>query len=104
VTLVLCSVRAPERALCEIWRVLGPGGSLLLLEHVRAQARIAARVQDTLVPLTTWCLGNCYWNRDTERALVESGFEIVSRRVLGGGLQPFLIVHAESTELLNAPR
>ena len=94
VTLVLCSVRDPERSLRQIWRTLKPGGSLLLLEHVRAQGRIAAWVQDALVPLTTQCLGNCHWNRDTERTLVESEFEIVSRRVLGGGLQPFLIVHA----------
>src|SRR5713101_9845649 len=94
VTLVFCSVRDPERGLREIWRVLKEGGSVLLLEHVRAQGKGTAWVQDALVPLTTRCLGNCHWNRDTGRTLIESGFEIVSRRVLGGGLQPFLIVHA----------
>jgi len=104
VTLVLCSVRDPECSLREIWRTLKPGGSLLLLEHVRAKARITAWVQDALVPLTTRCLGNCHWNRDTERILIEHGFEIVSRRLLGGGLQPFLIVHARSTEQPNAPK
>jgi ubiquinone/menaquinone biosynthesis C-methylase UbiE len=101
VTLAFCSVRDPERGLREIWRVLSPGGSLLLLEHVRAQGKMAAWVQDVLVPLTTRYLGNCHWNRDTERTLIESGFEIVSRRVLGGGLQPFLIVHARRTEQLD---
>ncbi len=50
VTLVFCSVRDPERGLREIWRVLKPEGTLLLLEHVRAQGRIAARIQDALVP------------------------------------------------------
>ncbi len=97
VTIVLCSVSEPERSLREIRRVLKSGGSLLL-EHVRAQGSVAAWVQDALVPLTTRCLGNCHWNRDTGRTLIESGFEIVSRRVLGGGLQPFLIVHARRTE------
>ncbi len=101
VTLAFCSVRDPERGLREIWRVLSPGGSLLLLEHVRAQGKMAAWVQDVLVPLTMRCLGNCHRNRDTERTLIESGFEIVSRRVLGGGLQPFLIVHARRTEQLD---
>lgn len=95
VTLVFCSVRDPERGLREIWRVLKERGSVLLLEHVRAQGKGIAWVQDALVPLTTRCLGNCHWNRDTERTLIESGFEIVSRRVLGGGLQPFLIAHAK---------
>lgn len=98
VALVLCSVRDPERSLREIKRVLKPGGDLLLLEHVRAQGKMTAKVQDALVPLTTRCLGNCHWNRDTGRLLVESGFEIVSQRLLGGGLQPFLIVHARRTE------
>ena|SRR6266700_1767556 len=98
VTLVFCCVRDPERGLREIWRVLKEGGSVLLLEHVRAQGKGTAWVQDALVPLTTRCLGNCHWNRDTGRTLIESGFEIVSRRVLGGGLQPFLIVHATRPE------
>jgi ubiquinone/menaquinone biosynthesis C-methylase UbiE len=44
VTLVLCSVRDPEHGLHEIGRVLKPGGSLLLLEHVRAQGKVAAWV------------------------------------------------------------
>lgn len=98
VALVLCSVRDPERGLREIRRVLRPGGSLLLLEHVRAQGKVAAWVQDALGPLTTRCLGNCHWNRETGDHLVESGFEIVSQRVLGGGLQPFLLVRARRPE------
>src|SRR6266516_6394499 len=98
VTLVFCSVRDPERGLREIWRVLKEGGSVLLLEHVRAQGKGTAWVQDALVPLTTRCLGNCHWNRDTGRTLIESGIEIESRQVLGGGLQPFLIVHATRPE------
>lgn len=97
-TLVLCSVHDPERSLREIWRVLSPGGSFLLFEHVRARGAVAAKVQDVLMPLTTRCLGNCHWNRDTGRLLVGSGFEEMSRRLLGGGLQPFLIVHARRPE------
>jgi ubiquinone/menaquinone biosynthesis C-methylase UbiE len=44
VTLVLCSVQDPERGLREVWRVLNPGGTILLLEHVRAQGRLVAWV------------------------------------------------------------
>jgi ubiquinone/menaquinone biosynthesis C-methylase UbiE len=44
VTLVLCSVADPARALSEIRRVLSQDGRLLFLEHVRAtDPKLAAR-------------------------------------------------------------
>src|SRR6266566_2794615 len=51
VTLVFCSVQDPERGLREVGRVLKPGGTLLLLEHVRAHGKMVAWVQDALVPV-----------------------------------------------------
>lgn len=93
-TLVFCSVGDPARGLQEIRRVLKPGGTLLLLEHVRAHNRFAAGLQDLLVPLTTRVIGNCHWNRETGLAVREAGFQIQQERHLDGWLLPMLLLRA----------
>jgi ubiquinone/menaquinone biosynthesis C-methylase UbiE len=97
-TLVFCSVQDPEGGLREIWRVLKPGGILLLLEHVRAQGSVTAWVQDALVPLSTRCMGNCHWNRDTGAMVRHTGFRATQVRQLSGGLQPMLLLHATRSQ------
>jgi len=92
-TLVFCSVFDPLQALREVKRVMKPKGSFFLVEHVRAQGKWAAHIQDALVPLTTRLAGNCHWNRDTAQVLTQSGFEIVSLRRLRG-IQPIRVLHA----------
>lgn len=99
VTLVFCSVRDPERGLHEIWRVLKPGGTLLLLEHVRARGRIVAGIQDILVPVTTRCMGHCHWNRDTLQTVLHTGFQATQVRQLSGGLQPMLSLAASRPQM-----
>jgi SAM-dependent methyltransferase len=74
--LVFCSVGDPALGFSEVKRVLRSGGRLRMLEHVRAQGRRAARFQDFIQPLWTWVTGGCHPNRDTERAVEESGFSI----------------------------
>lgn len=93
-TLVFCSVDDPARGLREIWRVLKPGGQLFLLEHVRAKGAVAARIQKMLVPVTTRCLGNCHWDRETAAMVATTGFQFRQVEQKVGGLQPILLIQA----------
>ena len=48
---VFCSVPHPRKALKELYRVLKPGGQLLLLEHVLSSNRIMAAIMNFVNPL-----------------------------------------------------
>ncbi len=49
--LCLCSIPDDRRAMAEAWRVLRPGGHLLLLEHVRSPSPVVRAGQRLLEPL-----------------------------------------------------
>ncbi|MEE1940314.1 class I SAM-dependent methyltransferase [Streptomyces sp. TRM 70361] len=83
VSLVLCSVGDPARALAELRRVLRPGGELRFYEHVRAGARTAVLLQRAL-DRTVWprLFGGCHTGRDTVAAITAAGFAPLSHRRL----------------------
>lgn len=92
-TLVLCTVARPERALAEVRRVLRPGGSLRVAEHVRGEGTLGS-IQDFVQPVYGWFSAGCVLGRATEEYLIAAGFrvEVESRANMGLGMPGLLAV------------
>ena len=73
-TLVLCSVDVPEAAVREWRRVLKPRGTVLLIEHLRAEQPRRAWVQDLITPIWRRIAANCHPNRETLGTINRGGF------------------------------
>lgn len=82
-TLVFCSLPSPQNAFTELRRVVRPGGSLVLLEHVRPKG-ILGHCFDALNVLTV-ALFDDHFNRRTAEEAEKAGFQLmrVERRALG---------------------
>lgn len=76
---VLCSVESIEQVLAEARRVLHPGGSVCVLEHVRAEPGTwTERLQRAVSVGGVWprLTGGCDCRRDTRAELVRAGFNV----------------------------
>jgi ubiquinone/menaquinone biosynthesis C-methylase UbiE len=78
-SLVFCTIPDPGRAAREVGRVLKPGGTLRLYEHVRSPRPRGARWQDRFLPVWRFFGGGCHPNRDTVATFREAGFDVEVR-------------------------
>ena len=75
-TFVFCSVPAPVVGLSELARVVKPGGSIVLLEHVRIERpAILGKLMDWLDPLVVRMMG-AHINRRTADTVQLAGLEV----------------------------
>ncbi|MEZ5070454.1 MAG: class I SAM-dependent methyltransferase [Bacteroidales bacterium] len=88
-TLVLCTIPDPQRALENYMTWLKPGGTLVILEHIRSHHRGKGRLQDLANPLWEKIGDGCQLNRPTDLLLEKSGFMLVREERFRIGL-PFL--------------
>lgn len=73
-TLVLCSVGDQQKVLSEVRRVLRPGGSFVLLEHVAGTGRLE-KWQRRADPFTKFFGRGCHVTRHTRANLGRAGFD-----------------------------
>ncbi|MEO7001386.1 MAG: class I SAM-dependent methyltransferase [Ktedonobacterales bacterium] len=74
-TLALCTIPDDRRAITEAYRVLRPGGRLLLLEHVRSPNPLVRTVERIIEPLSLRMQAD-HLTRDPVDYLHAMGFEI----------------------------
>jgi ubiquinone/menaquinone biosynthesis C-methylase UbiE len=75
ITLSLCSIPDDGKAVAEAWRVLRPGGRILLLEHVRSST-LPVRAVQHLLNVFTVLLWADHMVREPLKRLRAEGFEI----------------------------
>lgn len=71
----MCSVPSPAMVFSELYRVLRPGGRLLMFEHVRSSNPILGAVLDSMTIATR--RRGTEMNRDTLSTAVKAGFRIL---------------------------
>jgi ubiquinone/menaquinone biosynthesis C-methylase UbiE len=77
ITLALCTIPDDRKAAAEAWRVLRPGGTLVLLEHVRSASLPVRAIQRLLDPLAVRFEAD-HLVREPLDYLADAGFAIES--------------------------
>jgi ubiquinone/menaquinone biosynthesis C-methylase UbiE len=76
-TWTLCSIPQPLQALCEMRRVLKPGGQLLFIEHGRSPEDRVYGWQHWLTPLWRRLSGGCHLDRAIDALILAAGFRML---------------------------
>lgn len=86
VTLALCTIPDPKRAIQEMKRVCKPDGKILLFEHVKLEHPFLGMVQEKLTPYWKKICDGCCLDRKTVQLVKQNGFQIVEQKEFYKGL------------------
>ncbi len=75
-TWTLCTIPDVSQALCEMRRVLRPGGELHFAEHGRSPDAKVAAWQDRLTPIQRRLAGGCHLNRPINELIEDCGLSV----------------------------
>ncbi|MGB9191903.1 class I SAM-dependent methyltransferase [Acinetobacter sp.] len=81
-TWTLCSIEHLDQALTELHRVLKPGGTLHLVEHVLSDRPTLQHLQNLLTPVQKRLADGCHLNRNIEQALLDANFSFKEKYYL----------------------
>jgi len=97
-SLVLCSVRDLSATLAELHRVLRPGGTLVVIEHVAAPPGTVQRVVQRVLSRPWQAMfDGCNPERDTAAAIADAGFVELALDRIAGPLPPPVRPHIVGT-------
>ena len=89
VTLTLCAIDNPNKALLEINRVLKQDGKLIFIEHVLPHDKFCCKLAHSLN--SSWKkVGKCNINRDTYKIIENANFKITNYEMFGNKVFVFI--------------
>ncbi len=98
----LCTIPDDRTAVCEAVRVLRPGGSLLLIEHVRSPNRIVRTIERLIEPIALRRMGDHLVREPLDHVLAE-GLEVLTlERSWFGIVERLVALKPDSEEFAEA--
>ncbi|KAG8526563.1 uncharacterized protein KY384_008764 [Bacidia gigantensis] len=99
---VLCGVPDPEQVCKRMYRLLRPGGTMIVYEHVEAKDWLSRKVQGVYQIAWPWLMGGCSLVRPTADYLLSAGKWETVDLTSSAKEDPWLVIPRVSGKLIKA--